>query len=43
LSPQLWLTKNRNWLALAGGGLAGLVIGALIRSPNPKSQQEAAK
>lgn len=40
-SPQLWLTKNRNWLALAGGGLAGLVIGALIRSPNTKSQQEA--
>jgi len=30
-SPQLWVSKNRNWLVLAGGGLAGLVLGALIR------------
>lgn len=30
-SPQLWLSKNRNWLAIAGGGLAGLVLGALIK------------
>jgi NAD(P)-dependent dehydrogenase (short-subunit alcohol dehydrogenase family) len=30
-SPQLWLSKNRNWLALAGGGLAGLIIGALVK------------
>src|SRR5919106_925162 len=30
-SPQLWLTKNRNWLALVGGGLAGIAIGALIK------------
>jgi NAD(P)-dependent dehydrogenase (short-subunit alcohol dehydrogenase family) len=29
-SPQLWLNKNRNWLALATGGLAGLLFGALI-------------
>jgi NAD(P)-dependent dehydrogenase (short-subunit alcohol dehydrogenase family) len=30
-SPQLWLSKNRNWLALAGGGLAALIIGALSK------------
>ncbi|HUS13256.1 MAG TPA: SDR family oxidoreductase [Pyrinomonadaceae bacterium] len=30
-SPQLWINKNRNWLGLAGGGLAGLLIGALIK------------
>src|SRR5688572_6099931 len=30
-SPQLWLSKNRNWLALAGAGLAGVVLGALIK------------
>jgi NAD(P)-dependent dehydrogenase (short-subunit alcohol dehydrogenase family) len=30
-SPQLWVNKNRKWLALAGGGLAGLVLGALIK------------
>jgi NAD(P)-dependent dehydrogenase (short-subunit alcohol dehydrogenase family) len=29
-SPQLWMSKNRNWLAMAGGGLAGLVLAALI-------------
>lgn len=31
LSPQLWLSKNRNWLALIGGGLAGLMLGAVIK------------
>jgi short-subunit dehydrogenase len=30
-SPQLWFSKNRSWLALAGGGLAGLVLGGLIK------------
>jgi NAD(P)-dependent dehydrogenase (short-subunit alcohol dehydrogenase family) len=30
-SPQLWASKNRNWLALAGAGLAGVVLGTLIR------------
>ncbi|MDX1546444.1 MAG: hypothetical protein R3247_05630, partial [Rhodothermales bacterium] len=29
VSPQLWATKNRRWLALAGAGLAGL-LGALL-------------
>jgi short-subunit dehydrogenase len=30
-SPQLWLNKNRNWLALAGVGLAGVLLGASIK------------
>ena len=30
-SSQLWLTKNRNWLAMAGAGVAGVVIGVLLR------------
>ena len=30
-SSQLWLTKNRNWLAMAGAGLAGVLIGALLK------------
>jgi hypothetical protein len=30
-SPQLWFSKNRNWLALATGGFAGLLLAALIK------------
>jgi NAD(P)-dependent dehydrogenase (short-subunit alcohol dehydrogenase family) len=30
-SPQLWLTKNRNWLTMAGAGLAGLSLGAYLK------------
>jgi len=30
-SPQLWFSKNRNWLALVTGGVAGLLIGASIK------------
>lgn len=30
-SPQLWLSKNRNWLTMVGAGLGGLAIGALIK------------
>jgi NAD(P)-dependent dehydrogenase (short-subunit alcohol dehydrogenase family) len=30
-SPQLWFSKNRNWVVMAAGGLAGLVVGALIK------------
>ena len=30
-SPQLWATKNRRWLALAGAGLAGAGLSALLR------------
>ena len=29
-SPQLWVSMNRKWLGIAGAGLAGLVLGALI-------------
>ena len=30
-SSQLWLNKNRNWLAMAGAGIAGVVIGTLLK------------
>ncbi len=30
-SPQLWVSMNRKWLGIAGAGLAGLVLGALIK------------
>ena len=30
-SSQLWLTKNRNWLAMAGAGVAGFLIGTLLK------------
>src|SRR2546430_1502200 len=30
-SPQLWASMNRNWLAIAGAGLAGLAAGFFFR------------
>jgi NAD(P)-dependent dehydrogenase (short-subunit alcohol dehydrogenase family) len=30
-SPQLWVNKNRKWLAMAGAGLTGFSIGALLK------------
>ncbi len=30
-SPQLWATMNRNWLAIAGAGLAGFTLGAFLK------------
>lgn len=30
-SRQLWANKNRNWLMLGGAGLAGLLLGTLIK------------
>jgi short-subunit dehydrogenase len=30
-SPQLWANMNRRWLALAGGALAGLMIGIALK------------
>jgi NAD(P)-dependent dehydrogenase (short-subunit alcohol dehydrogenase family) len=30
-SPQLWANINRRWLALAGGALAGVTLGILLR------------
>jgi NAD(P)-dependent dehydrogenase (short-subunit alcohol dehydrogenase family) len=29
-SPQLWVSKNRKWLTLAGAGVAGFALGALL-------------
>ena len=29
-SPQLWVNMNRNWLMIAGAGLAGLAAGSLF-------------
>ena len=31
--PQLWVSKHRNWLALAGLGLAGLACASLLGRP----------
>src|SRR5919112_2327491 len=36
-SPQLWASMNRNWLALAGAGLAGLAAGLLLNRPAGKA------
>jgi NAD(P)-dependent dehydrogenase (short-subunit alcohol dehydrogenase family) len=36
-SPQLWASMNRNWLALAGAGLAGLAVGLLFDRPAEKA------
>lgn len=33
-SPQLWLNKNRNWLAMAGAALAGVILGTLLTKKN---------
>ena len=34
VDPQLWASMNRNWLAIAGAGLAGLAVGLLFdRAP----------
>ena len=30
-SPQLWMTKNRNWLAAVGAGLTGFTIGTFLK------------
>jgi NAD(P)-dependent dehydrogenase (short-subunit alcohol dehydrogenase family) len=30
-SPQLWASKNRNWLTMAGAGMAGFALGALLK------------
>src|SRR5687767_1238798 len=30
-SPQLWASKNRKWLTIAGAGLTGLTIGAFLK------------
>ena len=30
-SPQLWASKNRKWLTLAGAGLAGFALGVLLK------------
>ena len=30
-SPQLWASMNRNWLAIAGAGLAGFALGAFFK------------
>lgn len=30
-SPQLWASKNRKWLTLAGAGVAGVALGVLLK------------
>lgn len=39
-SPQLWASKNRNWLVLAGAGLTGLLIGVLINKKRSDQHSE---
>ncbi|HYE16730.1 MAG TPA: SDR family oxidoreductase [Pyrinomonadaceae bacterium] len=36
-SPQLWASMNRNWLAIAGAGLAGLAVGLFISRASEKA------
>jgi hypothetical protein len=36
-SPQLWASMNRNWLALAGAGLAGLAAGLFFNRASEKA------
>jgi hypothetical protein len=36
-SPQLWASMNRNWLAAACAGLAGLTLGLLYRRGGAKN------
>ena len=38
-SPQLWASMNRNWLAIAGGGLAGLAVRLLFNRPAEKTTE----
>jgi NAD(P)-dependent dehydrogenase (short-subunit alcohol dehydrogenase family) len=38
-SPQLWASMNRNWLAIAGAGLAGLAVGLLYRRGGAKNSR----
>ena len=35
-SPQLWFSKNRNWLTLAGASVAGLALGSLLKRSRAK-------
>ena len=39
-SPQLWANVNRNWLAIAGAGLAGLAAGFFFRRDSTASRRE---
>jgi NAD(P)-dependent dehydrogenase (short-subunit alcohol dehydrogenase family) len=40
-SPQLWASMNRNWLAIAGAGLAGLAAGFFFRrADKPTARRE---
>jgi NAD(P)-dependent dehydrogenase (short-subunit alcohol dehydrogenase family) len=37
-SPQLWASKNRKWLTLAGAGIAGFALAALLkRTPDKRA------
>jgi NAD(P)-dependent dehydrogenase (short-subunit alcohol dehydrogenase family) len=38
-SPQLWVSMNRNWLAIAGAGLTGLALGLLFRRGGAKNSR----
>jgi NAD(P)-dependent dehydrogenase (short-subunit alcohol dehydrogenase family) len=35
-SPQLWISKNRKWLTMAGASVAGFALGALLKRSRAK-------
>jgi NAD(P)-dependent dehydrogenase (short-subunit alcohol dehydrogenase family) len=35
-SPQLWVSKNRKWLTIAGAGVAGFALGAFLKRSRAK-------
>ncbi|MCA1601774.1 MAG: short-chain dehydrogenase, partial [Acidobacteria bacterium] len=39
-SAQLWATENRNWLLMAGAGLAGLTLGLFLGRENQRVNGE---
>jgi len=38
-SPQLWMSKNRKWLTMAGASLAGFALGALFKRSRAKGHE----
>jgi NAD(P)-dependent dehydrogenase (short-subunit alcohol dehydrogenase family) len=40
-SVQFWLTRHRDWLMLAGAGLAGLLCGSFLAGPRTRARPSA--
>jgi NAD(P)-dependent dehydrogenase (short-subunit alcohol dehydrogenase family) len=39
-SPQLWVSKNRKWLTLAGASVAGFTLGVLLKRSRAKRHEQ---